>query len=264
MTSILDSIINAYSTTTLVPTTMAATTTGTASAAFSTSTSSFSSTEKTSLISNLFSIPKVDDSEAVWQKYLQDSVELIEGDPKAAQTIFLGDIHPEGWWQNAWRGSIIERYGSKKKDTLDVVLCEGVAAHKPIDPKYVDTFSITKKINCYGWDDTDACKSTDEIFSQMGKLTHVPSSKWSKSDFLTFEKLHEKLDQQTAQRNRCLVKTVKAFLRVVLKPGQKLFVIAGSNHLVTPKEESEAGYHILNYFKSNACVILPRQMEEIA
>jgi hypothetical protein len=206
-----------------------------------------------SLTTHPFVFPKEEDTEEVWQKFLKETTEGMQGvDPNDAQVIFLGDIHTEKWWQKDWRGEIIKRYGPGA-----IVLCEGWEACKGIPLKCVSTFTPKNKVCTYGWDDMpmfadrSAIRSINSLMEKYKE--NKPSSKWSKDDLLAWERAVVDNGRNCLLRTNSMIKTSRLFLRGALKPGQKLFVIAGSDHLFVK------GYNVLDYFKGiKAALILPK------
>lgn len=205
------------------------------------------------LTTHPFAFPKEEDTEEVWQKFLKDTTEGMQGvDPKDAQVIFLGNIHTEKYWQNDWRGEIVKRYGPDA-----IVLCEGWQACEGIPLKRVSSFTPKNKVSAYGWDDMRIFADNSAIRSIVSlneKYKEIaPSSKWSKDDQVAWEKASIENNRNCLLRTHSMIKTARVVLREYLKPGQKLFVIAGSDHLFVK------GYNVLDYFKGiKAALILPK------
>ena len=197
-------------------------------------------------------------TEAVWQKFLQDSTEAILGEnsPLEAQLIFLGDIHTE-CWQKDWRGEIIKRYGRRA-----IVLCEGFQSKQVIPSRWVTSFSQKDALSIYGWDEMSIFndKSALLIWDTFRKKykESAPSPKWDSQDILAWKQAMLLIRKNCMHRNNKMIKTAKAFLKT-LKEGQKLFVIAGSNHLIYKRLK----YNVLDYFKgTKVCMILPKSLSK--
>jgi hypothetical protein len=172
--------------------------------------------------------------EAACEAFLCKTATKIDGvHPLDAHLICLGDNHGDET-QNAWRSAVINHYA---KDG-DIVLCESAPASKRISIKKAKdslSFFSKKKLECYGWDDPKQYNLAFGYIQLLVKLTekYGPIS--------SFEELSEEdrmnlVDQQkiyeTADKLRTdsMEKTTKKFL-IHLKPGQKVFLIAGSDHL---------------------------------
>jgi hypothetical protein len=200
-----------------------------------------------------FVIPKHEDTEAVWQSFIKDSTEKVDGvAADQAQLIFLGNIHSEKWWQKDWRGEIIKRYGPDA-----IVLCEGFAACKPVTLNNVSSFTPKSNVSVFGWDDMQISKdhtAVQQVVALREKYKeYVPSSKWSPEDRNLWTMAEELNSKNCMLRTHSLIKTARVFLRGQIKQGQKLIVISGSDHLFCE------GYNILNYFKGiKASLILPK------
>jgi hypothetical protein len=195
--------------------------------------------------------------EANWQQFLKNSTVKMDGvNANEAQVIFLGNIHTEKW-QKAWRGALIDHYASDKHN-MDIVLCEAVKAFDAFAPQSA-SFVSTKKVYCYGWDDMVVYKdnsSIDCIVQLNAKYKECqPSSKWSKEDVDLWQKAFKKNDKDCRHRTISMIKTAQTVLTKFLKPGQKLFVIAGSDHLF----RKSTGYNVLDCFKGyKVALLLPK------
>lgn len=218
-----------------------------------------------------FPIPQKED-ESIWQEYLKKSSDRIEGEyPTEARIIFLGDLHNQKW-QNAWRRAIMEHYSSNKLEK-DIILCEAYEAFKKlpyipasIQPRDGSFF----KMNFYGWENIELYNSSVSAMTKAVTIyerynTPPSITTWSEEDVMSFTTLKEQVFQEGVQRNTSLIVTTTAVYKT-LQPGQKLFVIAGSNHLFLKKDETSSREHnILDFFSdTKACLILPKQTEPLA
>lgn len=201
----------------------------------------------------LVPLPKADDVEAVWQKFIKDSAEKLAGvDPEEARLFCLGDKHTEEW-QKAWRGGIIDHYGSDG----DIVLIEGLRAGASLT--YHPFLNVQKKVDVLGWDDLDLIKDTKTAIRICVNLNEkyqerVPSSKWSKEDFASWDEAYNKIQTNCQLRTKILIKTARKYLKNI-KSGQKLFIIAGSDHFY-----NKDGFNIVNYIKGvKLALLLPKE-----
>jgi len=224
-------------------------------ASISSSSSSSASSTAASMIAQPFVFPKEEDTEAVWQKFLKESTEEIQGaDPKEAQVIFLGNIHTEKWWQKDWRGEIIKHYGPDA-----IVLCEGFPASKALPLENVTSFIPKSQVQVFGWDDMLCFKDVSDMRT-MNTLYEKykessPSANWSSDDIDSWREALFRSYGKCQLRSNSMIKTSRVFLRNHLKQGQKLIVIAGSDHHF----QKERGYNVLDYFKGvKAAMILPK------
>jgi hypothetical protein len=207
--------------------------------------------------------PKQTAVERTWKKYIRDTTEAAAGaDLNKAQVICLGDVHSDEW-QNAWRGAFIDHYGSDG----DIVLCEGYTAMHKI-PQRLGRFTAHKKLLCYGWDNPDLCCKQRDGHSGLIKLKDKykepePSLKWSKEDKDTWRELMKAVEAHHFLRTFELTKTAKS-LAQLLRPGQKLFIISGSDHLFYKCNEPALNYYQFNMVESlkafKTAMLLPKEL----
>jgi hypothetical protein len=207
--------------------------------------------------------PKATGSQREWQNYLSNTTEKREGvaDLSKAKIICLGDVHTEGW-QHKWRGSLIDRFGSDG----DIVLCEGYTALQKI-AQSSGRFESHKKLICYGWDNLDfALLQRDELMA-MNKLQtkykeNAPSSRWSRGDIETWQSLNKAAEAHHLLRTNELVKTANVFAEHLL-PGQRIFIVSGSDHLLykfTDPAYDSYEFNIVKSLKTYAtALLLPTQ-----
>jgi hypothetical protein len=207
----------------------------------SSSSASSMAASSSSVPTNPFPLPLADASKEVWQKFIKDSTERVDGvDPEAAQLICLGDIHTAKW-QKAWREVVADHFGS----TGDILLIEGWDAERSMPPLWAKIFlNTTKKFDVYGWDDMAIQKATNAPTKTMvdlvDKYNKSPGSDWSKEDITAFNEASEQVEAHSKSRTYTMIKTARSFLKKV-KPGQKIFLIAGSRHLFDTD-----GFNIVN------------------
>lgn len=226
------------------------------SSSSSSSLTSSSISSKSSILSDT-TAPKEDELPGVWKKFLENTTEKMGGvDPQDAQIIFLGNIHVESW-QKEWRGDVIAHYGGKDP----IVLCEGVEALQPMSMKAITSFTPKAKVLAYGWDDGKLFKDKSLVkawFALNDKNKDIPLSQWSEADRLELEKIAKDNSVHCMRRTHSLIKSARSILRQpgALKDGQKLIVVAGSDHLF-----DTTGYNVLNYFKGTKAALLgPKEL----
>jgi hypothetical protein len=192
--------------------------------------------------------------EKAWLQALCATSKYIEGDSlHTAHIIFLGDNHLDEM-QNEWRGGIIDHCGSDG----DIVLCETVASRKLITTSEGLPFFCKTKVRCYGWDDAEQYALTGNLMRRMLKLVQkyqstppdqIPMEEQRLSHFTQLSML-----QSAEIRTQSLIKTALFYLNS-LKPPQKIFVIAGSDHLY------DDGDSILDHFQLyKATLIIPKTL----
>jgi hypothetical protein len=203
-----------------------------------------------------FPLPEADAATAVWQKFIKDSAEKLAGvDPEEARLFCLGDKHTEEW-QKAWRGGVIDHYGSDG----DIVLIEGLRAGASLP--YHPFLSVQKKVDVLGWDDVDLIKDTKTAIRICVSLNEKyqerdPTSKWSKEDRASWDEAYKKIQINCLSRTKILIKTARKYLKNI-KSGQKLFIIAGSDHFY-----NKDGVNIVNYIKGvKLALILPKEISQ--
>jgi hypothetical protein len=188
--------------------------------------------------SDIIAIPKADATPIVWEKFLEATTDARRGvDPKDAQIIFLGDCHLAKW-QPKWRGVLIDHYGSNNT----IVLCECTQAGSKVK-NIARSFISQKEVLSYGWDNVASSTfAIKYVIAPMNQLRekykeNAPSSKWSQDDLAIWKTLLVKFDLfADSIRTLELIKTAETFIRRGSKiPDQKIFVIAGSKHLLKDK-----------------------------
>jgi hypothetical protein len=217
------------------------------------SSSSISSSSSPSLATTpFFSLPKADASKEVWQKYIKDTTERVDGiDPEAAKLVCLGDVHIVK--QKEWREGVINHFGSDG----DIVLLEGWDAERPMPLMWAKLFvNVSKKVTVYGCDDMTVSKATNaptKVQVDLMEKYQSSGASWSKEDLAEFNSAGEEIEKYSMDRTYTMIKTARTFLKS-LKPGQKIFMIAGSSHL------AKGGYKIVNSMHSEkVAVLLPKR-----
>lgn len=169
------------------------------------------------------------------------------------------------------RTRIIEHYSHD----YDLALVEGYSYSEQTDfiPRHR---SVKKKIECHGWDNIEKLKKTIELSKpqknineriiqcsiemvvkkQNGMLLGQEES----IAYKALEKEHAQLTEESdrisqekeqldSQRNETMVETIK---KIKLKPGQKVFTIAGTHHLL----DKEHNYNVMYQLTGLKCAII--------
>jgi hypothetical protein len=186
-----------------------------------------------------FEIPKSQASEAEYDQFIFKTSNQIDGThPLAANLIAFGDHHTDKS-QRLWRSVLINHYAKEG----DIVLIEGMDAFEVVSLRKNNSslpFIAKKKIKCYGWDDPKQLAIGLESLSKNVQLLEKysktgPTHSYS-DDLLTKEDQENRdnnirnFERSSDARTVSMKHTVRTFLHQ-LKPGQKVFLIAGSAHL---------------------------------
>jgi hypothetical protein len=203
-------------------------------------------------MTSIISKPKLDPiAEKAWYKDLYESSEIIDGDDLyEAEIIFLGHNHFDPL-QDQYRGAVIDHCGSNG----DIVICEGVPAFKQILSTKGLPFFCKTKVACFGWDDPEhfarGHSAIRVIFELNTKYGSTDINKIPSKDREALSEAGRTIKISSVERSSSLIKTAKVFLSR-LKPNQKIFVIAGSDHLY------DEPYNVLGFFTNyKASLLIP-------
>ncbi len=195
--------------------------------------------------------PTDDNSEAIWNKYLDDTTVKVKVEGlRDAQIIFLGETHTEKW-HRPWAKSLITRYRSGQGD---IVLIEGIQSLRKTKSK----FEI-ENVKCFGWDDDywyfKALKYVKLRVDLINKYEESnPSSKWSENDIEAWKTINGSYLECNKARDKSMVATLNKIMPR-LRPGQKVFVISGSSHLLRIAESQSNPF---SSFKTS--MVIPKKL----